>query len=94
MDDNRSSLSAEELIQVSGGAELNVADYSEAELARIFDLYFEMYGHTAALSYLKAWGVTAGDYYIMLNRSYWDGTEQYSGTSGERLAHLIYRRNH
>lgn len=48
----RTDLSEEQLTKISGVEGVNVADYSEEALARIFDLYLEMYGETGALPYL------------------------------------------
>ena len=87
-------LSEEALSQIVGGENVNPADYSEEELAQIFELYFKMYGEVDALPKLRAWGVTSGDYYLMMHQSYWDDTPYYSGPKDYRLAHLIYRRNH
>lgn len=87
-------LSEESLSQVSGGAGVDVSMYSEEELARIFGLYFEMYGEVGALPYLAGWGVTTGDYFLMDRDNYWEGSP-YSGAPREwKLAHLVYQRNH
>ncbi len=90
----RTDLSEEQLTKISGGEGVNVADYSEEALARIFDLYLEMYGETGALPYLAGWGVTTGDYYLMLRSQYWVNTPYCDASMGWRLAHLVYQRNH
>ena len=64
-------LAEEDLLKISGGENLDVSKYSEEELAKIFDLYFEMYGYTGVLPYLSSWGVTAGDYFLMTHKKYW-----------------------
>ena len=87
-------LEMKELEQVNGGDGLNVAAYSEEELARIFDLYLEMYGHAGAIPYLEAWGVTTGDIYLMTHPKYWMDTPYSQASNGWRLAHLIWKRNH
>ena len=81
-----------ELEKVIGGA--NAGSYSEPELARIFDLYFEMYGITGAIPYLAEWGVTSGDVYLASAGKYWNETPYTYDSLGGRLAHLIYTRNH
>ena len=87
-------LAEEDLLKISGGENLDVSKYSEEELAKIFQLYFEMYGYTGALPYLSSWGVTAGDYFLMTHKKYWIGTPCYDGTDGSRMAHLVYKRHH
>ena len=94
MEKKLAGITEEELSQISGGDDFDISKYSEEELAQIFKLYFEMYGHTAALSYLSNWGVTAGDYYIMTNNRFWHDSPYDGAKDYYKLAHLIYMRNH
>ena len=88
------NLTEEELGKISAGEQIDVSQYSEEELAQIFDLYFQMYGQVGALPYLSGWGVTTGDYYLMSHKKYWMDTNYYSASDGWRLAHLVYKRKH
>ena len=88
------TLTEEELARLAGGEDLDVSKYTEEELARIFDLYLDMYGEAGALSYLSSWGVTSGDYYLMTHPRYWMNTPYYGASRGWRLAHLVYLRKH
>ncbi|MBR2767314.1 MAG: hypothetical protein IKD68_00105 [Solobacterium sp.] len=87
-------LAEEDLLKISGGENLDVSKYSEEELAKIFQLYFEMYGYTGALPYLSSWGVNTGDFFLMTHRNYWVDTPYYDAPDGARMAHLVYKRLH
>ena len=86
-------LSDETLDQVSGGV-VDASKYTEEELARIFDLYIDMYKIPGCLPYLEDFGVTSGDLYLILRKQYWDETPYYDATPGYKLAHLVYKRSH
>ncbi len=93
MDEKKASMiSEEQLSQASGGVDVSM--YSEEELAKIFDLHFEMYGDVGALPYLAGWGVTTGDYYVIVRDQFWENTPYQGSTLGWKLAHLVYQRNH
>lgn len=87
-------LSEELLKQINGGEGVDVAAYSEEELAQIFELYFQMYGEFNALPYLASFGVTTGDYYLMDRDRYWQETPYAGAPRVWKLAHLVYQRNH
>lgn len=87
-------ISMNEMQKVTGGENANIAKYSEEELAKIFELYFEMYGEAGALPYISDWGVTTGDYYLMARDKYWTDTPYCGAPRAWKLAHLVYKRNH
>lgn len=87
-------LTEEDLAKLTGGENINVSKYTEEELAQIFQLYFDMYGDLAALSYLNEWGVTSGDYYLMSHETFWNDSKYAGAPKAWKLAHLVYLRSH
>ena len=92
MSKEKEILTREEAGQASGG--IDISKYSEADLARIFDTYIEMYGISGAIPYLADFGVTTGDIYLVNPNNNWDNSPYKSGSNGSRLAHLVFKRNH